>query len=167
MSGTVFDAMQGAAVSRRTWLGLAISLAMVGSVQAAGVVLAASVSLRDELALALLGGNPLVVMVSLGGCPFCRQARDSYLGPLREQQGVHVVQLDMRSDAKVLDFNGGASTHDRLVRAWSVNIAPTVMFFGRDGREVAQRLVGGTLTDFYGAYLDDRLAQARTALNAK
>ena len=41
--------------------------------------------------------------------------------------------------------------------------APTVLFLGPGGQEVADRLVGGS-PDFYSAYLDGRLERARQAL---
>jgi thioredoxin-related protein len=123
-----------------------------------------SESLADELAQALKKGQPLVVMVSMHGCPFCKVARENYLGPLHEQQGLPVVQIDMRTARLVRDFKDASVTHDALSRRWGIRVAPTVLFFGRDGREVAERLVGGYIPDFYGAYLDDRLQQARAAL---
>lgn len=126
-------------------------------------LLPAAQSLPDELQAALRTGSPLVVMVSLDGCPFCKVARENYLAPLA-REGLPVVQVDMRSTRTLLDFAGAAVTHDRMVRAWGVKIAPTVLFFGRGGVEVAQRLNGGYIPDFYGAYLDERLAQARKAL---
>jgi hypothetical protein len=43
-------------------------------------------------------------------------------------------------------------------------LAPTVLFFGSQGREVAARLKGAYLPDFYGAYLDEQLAIARQAV---
>lgn len=121
-------------------------------------------SLQAELAQALRKGQPLVVMVSMHGCPFCKVARENYLGPLHEQQGLPVVQIDMRTARLVRDFKGASVTHDALSRVWGIRVAPTVLFFGRDGREVAERLVGGYIPDFYGTYLDDRLQQARAAL---
>lgn len=123
-----------------------------------------SESLQSELAQALAKGQPLVVMVSIAGCPFCKVARENYLGPLHEQQGLPVVQVDMRSPRLLRDFKGGSVTHDAMTRSWSIRVAPTVLFFGRDGREVAERLVGGYIPDFYGAYLDERLLRSRAAL---
>jgi hypothetical protein len=38
------------------------------------------------------------------------------------------------------------------------------LFFGSQGREVASRLKGAYLPDFYGAYLDDQLTIARRAV---
>lgn len=121
-------------------------------------------SLPDELAQALKKGSPLLVMVSLDGCPFCKVTRENYLGPLREQEGLPVVQVDMRSSRAIRNFKGKTLTQDQLIRSWNIKVAPTVLFFGPGGVEVAERLVGGYIPDFYGAYLDDRLRLARAAL---
>lgn len=129
--------------------------------QAQAAVLPPAHNLKDELAAALARHQPLVVMVSLEGCPFCKIARDHYLAPMHEQEGLPVAQVDMRSRSRLIDFQGEARTHDALVRQWRIRIAPTVLFFGRGGAEVAERLVGGYIPDFYGAYLDERLALAR------
>ncbi len=129
-------------------------------------VLPAPVSLADELSAALKQGQPLVVMVSLAHCPFCRIARDSYLSPLRREEHVPVVQIDMRTAVLVRDFSQTAVTHDSLARAWVIKVAPTVLFFGPGGKEVAERLVGGYIPDFYGAYLDQRMQTARMAIKA-
>jgi len=103
-------------------------------------------------------------MVSLEGCPFCKIARENYLAPLQRQSGLTIVQVDMRSRQMVQDFHGVSSTQDQLIRSWGVKVAPTVLFFGKGGVEVAERLVGGYIPDFYGAYLDDRLRIARAAV---
>lgn len=117
-----------------------------------------------ELAAALKAGLPLVVMASLDGCPFCRVVRESYLAPLRRETGQPVVQMDRGSARELRDFEGRLTTHGQLLRAWAVTVAPSVLFFGRGGREVAQRLVGASIPDFYGAYLEERLRTARRNL---
>lgn len=129
-------------------------------------LLPASRSLPDELAFALSRGMPLVVMVSLEGCVFCKMARESYLAPARRERGLPVVQVDIRSNQAVRDLRGVVTTHDALARAWGVKITPTVLFLGREGREVAERLVGGYIPDFYGAYLDERVESSRRAIRA-
>ena len=138
-------------------------LALGGPVWAAGKALPLSVSLRDELAVALKARQPLVVMVSLHRCPWCEAVRNNYLAPMHAQEGLPVVQVDMRSTAPSRTPVGAATTHDALVRAWDVKVAPTVLFLGPSGKEVADRLVGGS-PDFYSAYLDGRLERARQAL---
>lgn len=157
-----------APLQRRALLLSSISLAASGLLpgHAAGAVLPAPQSLADELGKALDKGNPLIVMVSLEGCPFCRVARDSYLEPLRRNDGMPVVQIDMRSTHTVRDFAGNPLTHDQLVQAWHITIAPTVLFFGPRGKEVVARMEGGYIADFYGAYLDQRVEQARALIKS-
>ena len=120
-------------------------------------------TLADELAAALRQGQPLVVMVSLEGCIFCKIARQSHLAPMH-RQGQPIVQVDMRSAQTVMDFDGRQTTHDELARRWKVSITPTLLFFGPRGREVAERMEGAYQPDFYGPYLDDRLSRSRAAL---
>ena len=128
------------------------------------VTLPPAVSLPEELAVALAAGSPLVVMVSLEGCPFCKIVRESFLVPMRREQRLPVVQVDMRSQRSVKNFNAMAITHEALIAAWRIELAPTVLFLGPQGVEVAQRLVGGYIPDFYGAYLEQRLESGRRAV---
>jgi len=105
------------------------------------------------------------VMASLDGCPFCRRVRDHHLAPLLAETGQPVVQVDMASSMSLTGFDGQATTHDQQLRAWKVTVAPTVLFFGRGGREVAERLVGASIPDYYGAYLEQRLQAALKSLS--
>lgn len=158
-------------VSRRTYFSkLFQSLCSVvavahSQVEAAPAQLPLAVSLPDELEKALKTKEPLIVMVSLAGCPYCRMARNSYLGPM-QKQGFPIVQVDMRSEQPIKALNGQVQTHDQLVKQWRVSIAPTLLFFGPNGQEIVDRMEGGFLPDFYGAYLDERIAIARKALRA-
>ncbi len=130
---------------------------------AAPAQLPAALSLHDELDRASKTKDPLIVMVSLAGCPFCRMARDSYLGPM-QKKGFPIVQVDMRSDLAVKDLKGQMTSHDQLVKQWNVSIAPTLIFLGPKGEELVDRMEGGYLPDFYGAYLDEKIAKARKIL---
>jgi thioredoxin-related protein len=126
----------------------------------APVILPSTESLAVSLDQALRVKQPLLVMVSLHGCAFCKVVRENYLQPLRAT-GLQVVQVDMRENRALVDFDGTALTHDAWVRKQGIKLAPTVLFFGAQGREVAARLKGAYLPDFYGAYLDEQLSVAR------
>ena len=132
---------------------------------AAPVTLPGTDSLPNALAIALQAKQPLVVMVSLHGCSFCKVVRENYLHPLRDV-GLQIVQIDMRNSRAIVDFDGTSSTQDAWVRKYGIKLAPTVLFFGSQGREVAARLKGAYLPDFYGAYLDEQLLVARQAVAA-
>ena len=143
-----------------------LALAAAGSVSGARAAtrsLPPSQSLQGELVRALAARQPLVVMVSLHGCPWCKLVREHYLAPMHAQEGLPVVQIGMGGTHATRTVAGERTTHGALVRAWGVKLAPTVLFLGPDGREVAERLVGGS-PDFYGAYLDQRLARARRSV---
>jgi hypothetical protein len=151
---------------RREWLllaGLALGVPHALAQTGGAATLPAAQSLPDELARALKNRQPLIVMVSLEGCVFCRQARQSHLSPM-DKAGTVIVQVDLRSPQPVLDFAGKLTTHDQLSRLWKVSITPTLLFFGPGGKEVAERMEGAYLPDFYGPYLEDRMAQARKSI---
>jgi len=123
-----------------------------------------SQSLQSEISAALKITSPLLVFVSLDNCPFCKIARENYLLPLMNEQSIPVVQVNFRNSSSVVDARGNVTTQDQLVRAWGIKVAPTVLFLGKDGKEIAPRLTGGSSSDFYGTYLDERLRTAQTAV---
>jgi thioredoxin-related protein len=142
-------------------------LASVKSIAwAVPIALPVTDSLPDALANALQLKQPLVVMVSLQGCPFCKVIRENYLHPLRED-GLQIVQIDMRDNRRIVDFDGSVSSQDAWIRKYGIKLAPTVLFFGGKGEEVASRLKGAYILDFYGAYLDEQLRIARHVVNTR
>lgn len=122
-------------------------------------------SLRGAAQAAATRGEPLVVMTTLTGCPYCDLVRNHYLLPMLRQGQVHAVQIDTRDRTSNLQgFDGSMTTPSDQAKAWKARFAPTVLFLGPNGEELAERLVGVAVPDFYGDYLDERLRQARTRL---
>ena len=156
--------VQAMVTRRHLLLACMASVVPLQNALAAGRTLPASANLPQELKQALAKHEPLVVMVSLHGCPFCEVVRNNYLGPMHEREGLQVVQIDMLEQRATVDLAGQATTHAALARAWDIKVAPTVLFFGQGGREVAPRLAGGD-NDFYSGLLDRRLETARRELN--
>jgi thioredoxin-related protein len=122
-------------------------------------------SLRAAAQSAASRGEPLVVMTTLTGCPFCDLVRNHHLLPMRREGKVFAVQIDVRDRTSNLQgFSGETTTPADQARLWKARFAPTVMFFGPKGEELAERLVGVAVPDFYGEYLDARLDEARRKL---
>ncbi len=153
-------------LARRRVLALA-ALALPMAVARAESALPRPASLRDAAAAAVERGRPLVLLASLPGCPYCERIRASHLLPLARELGDDVVQIDVGSTAPLLDFKGRPSTHDAIATGLHARFTPTVMFVGRNGEELAERLVGAGIPDFYGALLDQRLETARLALRPR
>ena len=150
--------------SRRLLLAAGLA-GLAGGTRALATDLPLASSMEQHLAVALRQRSPLLVLVSLPGCPFCKVARESHLAPMVRDEGLPIVQVDMLSKQPLRDFKGNGTTHEQQIQLWGVRLAPTVLFFGLDGAEVAERLVGGYLPDFYGTYLEQRLLVARKAVS--
>lgn len=122
-------------------------------------------SLKVAGRLAVAKGQPLVVMTTLEGCPYCEVVRNHYLLPMLMSGEIDAVQIDVLDKRRNLqDFDGELVSPADQARTWKARFTPTVLFFDAQGRELAERLVGIALPDFYGAYLDARLREARAKL---
>lgn len=122
-------------------------------------------SLRGAALAAAARGEPLVVMTTLVGCAYCDLVRRHHLLPLHQAGKVHAVQLDVRDRSRNLQgFQGENTTPAEQAGRWKARFTPTVLFFGSEGQELAERLVGVAVPDFYGEYLDARLEEARRKL---
>jgi len=133
--------------------------------QAKDTALPVPASLAQAALTAGATGEPLVLLISLPGCPFCELVRRSYLLPARLNDGVQAWQIDvLNKTALLIGFDGQPTTAALQTKAWKATFTPTVLFLGSQGQELAERLVGIAVPDFYGAYLEQRLATARKAL---
>lgn len=152
-------------VSRRQYLsglgGGALACALPLLATAADSALPVPSSLAFAAKIAVARGEPLVLLASLPGCPYCELVRRSYLIPMRAQ-GLAAWQINTTDKNRpVLDFADVKSSGVLLAGRWNIRVTPTVLFFNATGTEIAPRLEGIAVPDFYGAYLDDALAVAR------
>jgi hypothetical protein len=146
---------------------LAGGLLLPGLALAKDTALPIPVSLPGAAQTAAAKKEPLVILVSLPGCPYCEVVRRNYLLPAQRDAGLHAWQLNISDKTTPLvGFDGKATTAAAQIAAWKAGFTPTVLFLGPQGQELAERLVGLGSNDFYGAYLDERLATARKALAA-
>jgi thioredoxin-related protein len=129
-------------------------------------LLLAPTDLRQAAAQASARGEPLLLMVSLPGCPWCELLRRNYLTPMRAE-GVAAFEfmINERSQ-RIADFKGQQITPAAWSETMKVRITPTLLFFNAQGSEIAPRIEGVASADFIGAILDERLATARERIKA-
>jgi thioredoxin-related protein len=153
-------------LSRRQFSALtAGSLALPASALARDSALPVPASLPQTARALKAQGQPLVLLISLPGCVYCELVRRSYLIPLRTEANLQAWQLNILDTTTALrGFDGKATTAAAQVQSWKANFTPTVLFLGSTGQELAERLVGIAVPDFYGSYLEERLTTARKAL---
>ena len=150
---------------RRLTAALAGGLLMPTLAWAKDTTLPVPVSLPDAAQAAAARKEPLVLLISLPGCPYCELVRRNYLLPARRDAGLQAWQLNITDrTTPLVGFSGKATTAAEQVALWKAGFTPTVLFLGANGQDLAERLVGLASLDFYGAYLDERLKTARAAL---
>ncbi len=155
----------------RCWYWMLSPLAFgIAAGVASGQALAPAQDLRKDGEMAAGKGVPLIVLVSLEGCPHCEVVRRSHLLPLEKSGNdapVPIIrQVELRGNAVLVDFNGERKTHAAFASQHRATIAPVVMFFSANGQPLASPLIGAMIPDFYGAYFDAALAEARTRIGA-
>ena len=109
--------------------------------------------------------EPLVILVSLPHCPYCELVRRSYLLPYRAEGLLQSWQVDTTDHSVLIDFAGKTTSKAAWAKAQRIRVTPTVLFLDSAGKEIAPRIEGASVPDFYGAYLDERLATARRTLS--
>lgn len=122
---------------------------------------------HDLRTLAKIQGDkrePLVILVSLPGCPYCELIRRSYLLPYRAEGLLQSWQIDTSDNTALIDFAGKDTSKAAWIKAQRIKVTPTLLFLNARGEEIAPRIEGASVPDFYGAYLDERLATARKRL---
>lgn len=128
-------------------------------------VLPTATSLAHAARAAQQRGEPLVVMTTLRGCPYCDLVRSRYLGPMQLNGELVAIQVDMADPrSPLIGFDGNATTPRAQTRAWKASMAPTVLFLGPRGEELAERLVGVAVEEMYGDFLHARLQESRAKL---
>ncbi len=154
------------ALSRRHFsAALAGGLLLPSLALAVDTALPVPASLPGAAQTAAAKKEPLVLLISLPGCPYCELVRRNYLLPAQRTGSLQAWQLNITdSSTPLVGFDGKLTTAAAQVAAWKAGFTPTVLFLGAAGQDLAERLVGLASPDFYGAYFDERLATARKAV---
>ena len=152
-------------LGRRQFIGAMACALPAALAHAKDSALPVPTSLLQAAQAAKAKGEPLVVLISLPGCVYCELVRRSYLLPARLNEGLHAWQLNVNDKtAPLTGFDRKPTTAALQAKAWKATFTPTVLFIGSKGQELAERLVGIAVPDFYGAYLEQRLTTARKAI---
>lgn len=146
--------------------GLILACAPAAALDPSGVPQARD--LRAEAAAAAKTGMPLVVIYSSDDCKFCKAVKRDYLEPMsrhpRHRDRLVIREIRQDSEQALIAFGGEKTTHARFAADEKIKLVPVVAFYGPDGRQLADPIVGTRLPDFYQSYLDDGIDNARKKL---
>jgi hypothetical protein len=140
----------------------ALALLSIAPAFARDTTLPKATDLAADARVAQQSGIPVLVLVSLAGCPHCESIRRGHLNSMLTEKPPRAVirQVDLQSNAPLRGFDGKPTTHAAFLQQQQIKFAPVVLLFTLDGKRAVEPLVGAMLPDFYGAYLDDALRTA-------
>lgn len=157
--------------SRRlsTLLAAVTAFAVCAAASGKTTSLSAPTDLVQEAKAAAAQGKPLVILVSMAGCAFCDVVRRNYLLPLTRTSAPTnrplIREVDMTSAISFLGFDGKSISSAQFAKSYAVQVAPTVLFFGPSGQQLAAPIVGGDVAGMYSAYLENAFVEASRKLS--
>jgi thioredoxin-related protein len=128
-----------------------------------------AVNLAVDGRIAHAARQPVVILFSRSLCSWCDKARREHLDALATQSAKNsdsplYRQIDLDTDAPLVDFQGQRSSHRQFARSHDVKMTPTLLFLAGDGRELAPPIVGYRLPEFYGTLIENAIEDSRNRL---
>ena len=113
---------------------------------------------------------PILLFFNRVGCPYCERALREYLAPMQRDTAysgrVVFRQVEIDQPNRLVDFGGRATTHREFASHYKIRLTPTIWFVDGEGNALAKPIVGLPTIDFYGAYLDQAIADSLAKLRA-
>ncbi len=112
--------------------------------------------------------KPLMLVFRASYCRYCRQLEKDEIIPLlqdttvRDRILIRSVTLDKETSLK--DLQGNMISPKQLGKTYQISITPTLVFINSQGKEVAEAIKGYNGSEFFGAYLENAIAQAQQAV---
>ncbi|MFP4561375.1 MAG: thioredoxin family protein [Thiohalorhabdus sp.] len=145
-----------------------LALLLFGGPASAGEIPAA----QDLAATAKEAGSqdrPVLVFFYQDECPYCEEVRENHLGPIMKNDSytsrIALREVNTRERSRLRDFRGEETSHRSFSEREDTPLTPTVAFYGPDGRQLTDPLVGlKGGSEYYGHYLDEAIDEAEEAL---
>jgi thioredoxin-related protein len=136
----------------------------------AGTVPIAS-DLQEDASTSRAANLPILLIYTAKHCHYCDEVKAGVFNPIaadpayRERMLLREVRID--SDIRLVGFNGDVTSHRSFATDRGITIVPTLEFLDGAGLQVSRPLVGVSIPDYYGAYVDNGIEQAIRNLRAQ
>lgn len=111
---------------------------------------------------------PLLLAFRADYCGYCRQLETTYLEPMAQDdkydKRIMIRRFSLGKSETITDFNGNKLDTDAFAQKYEASLTPTLVFLNAEGEKVAEPLLGYNSPDFYGAYLEQAIETAQTAV---
>mgnify|MGYP000057387593 CR=1 FL=1 len=120
-----------------------------------------NISLAKDLqasAAQLLDKKVLLLYVSAPSCSYCERLEQQILDPLlvsgHYTDKLLLRKINWESDIEVINFAGVGQLPVDLLLDYEIIATPTLLLLDKNGRQLAQPIVGYNGSDYYWHYLD-------------
>jgi thioredoxin-related protein len=115
---------------------------------------------------------PILLIFSASHCPYCDLLEEEIIKPMLISgdytNKVIIRKLVTDETDEIRDFNGKRISVNDFIAKHNVYVTPTMLFFGPDGKELTQRMIGINTVEMYGGLvdnaIDESIAELRKAL---
>ena len=140
-----------------------------GPAQAGTVPIASD--LQEDASTSRVANLPILLIYTAKHCHYCDEVKAGVFNPIaadpayRERMLLREVRID--SNIRLVGFNGDVTSHRSFATDRGITIVPTLEFLDGAGLQLSRPLVGVSIPDYYGAYVDNGIEQAIRNLRAQ
>jgi thioredoxin-related protein len=139
---------------------IAVSLTSISTASRAEGPLPLIVDMQKTAKVAKEHKVPIVLFVTASWCHYCHKLKENIIEPLIETTNIEdyaefrEVILD-KKNWHLKDFDGNLTDMETFAAHLNAGFTPTTLFLSPDGNEIAERIVGLTLEEYYPHYLEE------------
>ncbi|HCX88641.1 MAG TPA: hypothetical protein DG761_11510 [Gammaproteobacteria bacterium] len=145
-------------------LGLYAALAQAGTIDPARDLQQDGTQARKE-------NLPILLIYTAGYCHYCDEVKTDVFNHIARdpahRKRVLLREVRVDSNIPVVGFEGDTTDHHGFSKNRGIMIVPTLEFLDDAGLELSRPLVGASIPDFYGAYVDSGIARAIRNIRAR
>ena len=117
---------------------------------------------------ALDNNLPIVLLVEISDCRFCKIVKKEFINPLAASQHykdkVIFRRISLDPGQMIIDGDGFNADTDDFCAHYKALFTPTILFLDGAGKELTKTLVGMSGRDYFGYYLEQRIDESIKAL---
>ena len=119
-------------------------------------------------AKALDNNLPIVLLVEISGCRFCKIVKKEFINPLanseRFKDKVIFGRISLDPGQMIIDGDGVNIDTDEFCARYAAAFTPTMVFLDGAGKQLTKNLIGMSGRDYYAYYLEQRIEESIEAL---
>lgn len=107
---------------------------------------------------------PILIMFSIDDCPYCQKVKEEILLPIQNIKSyddkVIIRHINTSNENDIINFQNNQSSTSELKEFYNINFFPTVILLNKNGRKIANSMIGITTAEQYWQELDNNIQDA-------